>query len=186
MEDEKIIALYWERDESAITETRGKYGRYLMKIAWNVLHSREDSEESLNDTCLRAWNSMPPHRPPVLSAYLGKITREVSIDMYRRSHAQKRVPSEYAVSLSELEECVSGGRTPEEETDLRELGEAVSGFLRMLSPAARNLFVMRYFYSDSLKDAAAYCGMTESGAKSLLHRTRLKLADYLREEGYVI
>ena len=90
MEDAAIVALYWERKESAIKETSDKYGRYLMKIAWNILADREDAEESVNDTYLHAWNAMPPHRPQVLSTFLGKITRHLSIDIYRKRHSAKR------------------------------------------------------------------------------------------------
>ena len=111
MEDEAIVRLYWQRDEGAIRETRDKYGNYLTKIAWNILANHEDSEESVNDTYLRAWDSMPPQKPGILSTYLGKITRQLSIDLYRKKHRQKRGGSDYALSLTELEDCVSGGDT---------------------------------------------------------------------------
>lgn len=104
MQDEKIVALYWERNETAIHETEQKYGRYLTKIAYNVLADLEDSKESVNDTYLSAWNSMPPHKPEILSTYLAKITRRISIDIYRKKNRKKRQPSEYALSLEELEE----------------------------------------------------------------------------------
>ena len=112
MQDEKIVELYWQRDESAIEETQGKYGRYLGKIAYNILADLEDSQESVNDTYLAAWNSMPPQKPSVLATYLGKITRRISIDIFRRRHREKRQASEYALSLSELEDCVGGGPSP--------------------------------------------------------------------------
>ena len=114
MTDAQIVELYHARDEKAIRETQTKYQKYLIKIAFNVLHDSADSEESVNDTYLAAWNSMPPHKPAVLSAYLGKLTRRISIDLFRKKNRQKRKGSEYAVSLTELEECVSGGETPEE------------------------------------------------------------------------
>lgn len=124
MEDQQIVELYWRRDEEAVTETRRKYGGYLTKIADNILASREDGEEAVSDTCLRAWNSIPPDRPESLSAYLGKIVRRVSIDALRRRTRQKRGGGEYALSLSELEECVPGGPGPEEEVELTLLEEA--------------------------------------------------------------
>ena len=184
MEDEKIVSLYWDRDERAIGETEEKYDRYLTKIALNILNNYEDSRESVNDTYLAAWNSMPPHRPTVLSTYLAKITRRLSIDIFRGRTRQKRQGSEYAISLSELGECVSGGNTTEEIVNVRLLADAIGIYLRTLPAEARNLFLCRYYFLDSLKEAAASCGMTESKAKSLLHRTRLGLKEHLRREGF--
>ena len=184
MQDEKIVELYWQRDEAAIEETQGKYGRYLGKIAYNILADLEDSRESVNDTYLAAWNSMPPHKPGVLATYLGKITRRISIDLFRRRHRDKRQASEYAVSLSELEECVSPGPSPEESLDLQLLADAIGEYLRLLPEATRNAFVGRYYYMDPLREVARYCGMSESKAKSLLYRTRCGLKAYLQEEGF--
>lgn len=186
MEDERIIDLYWERDEAAIRETELKYGKYLMKIALNVLDDIEDSKESVNDTYLKAWKSMPPHRPAVLSAFLGKITRELSIDRFRSRHRQKRRVSEYAVSLSELEECVTDGDTTGQTVELQLLAEAISRYLRSLPLEARSTFLGRYYYMDSIKEVAAYWGMSESKVKSMLHRTRLGLKVYLEQEGFQI
>lgn len=186
MEDSKIVALYWERDEAAIRATEQKYGPYLRKIAYNILSDTEDSKESVNDTYLKAWNSMPPHRPGVLRTYLGKITRQVSIDMFRGRNRKKRQPSEYTLSLSELEECVSGGDTTEQRMDLHLLAGSISEYLRQLSPEARNTFVGRYYYLDSIREVAAYYGMSESKVKSLLYRTRLGLKHHLEQEGFQI
>ena len=184
MEDEKIVDLYWQRSESAIRETEIKYDRYLTKIAYNILADAEDSRESVNDTYLAAWNSMPPHRPGVLSTYLGKLTRRISIDCFRRRTRQKRGGSEYELSLSELGDCVSGGNSTEEIVNVRLLADAIGIFLRLQSEEARNAFIGRYYYLDSLKEVAAYCGMTESKCKTLLFRTRVALKEYLREEGF--
>ncbi len=186
MEDEKIVDLYWQRSESAIRETEIKYDRYLTKIAYNILADAEDSRESVNDTYLAAWNSMPPHRPGVLSTYLGKLTRRISIDCFRRRTRQKRGGSEYEVSLSELGDCVSGGNSTEEIVNVRLLADAIGIFLRLQSEEARNAFIGRYYYLDSLKEVAAYCGMTESKCKTLLYRTRVALKEYLREEGFEV
>lgn len=117
MQDEKILDLYWERNESAIYETEQKYGRYLTKIAYNILADMEDSKESVNDTYLGAWNSMPPHKPEILSTYLVKITRRISIDIFRKRNRKKRQISEYTISLEELGDCVSVGDTTEQEVD---------------------------------------------------------------------
>lgn len=184
MEDEKIVSLYWQRSEDAIKETEEKYDRYLIKIAYNILNNHEDSRESVNDTYLAAWESMPPHKPTALSTYLAKLTRRISIDIFRHRNRQKRQGSEYAISLSELGECVSGGNTTEEIVNVKLLADAIGIYLRTLPEDARNLFIGRYYYLDSLKEAAAYCSMTESKAKSLLHRTRLGLKEHLTKEGF--
>ena len=186
MQDEAIVGMYWQRDENAIQETERKYGRYLSKIAYHVLADLEDSKESVNDTYLKAWNSMPPHRPEVLSAYLGRITRQLSIDMFRGRNRKKRQASEYALSLSELEDCVSGKDATEQDVNLHLLSEAIGAYLRTLTPEARNTFVGRYYYMDSLKEVAAYFGMSESKAKSMLYRTRQGLKAYLEQEGFVV
>lgn len=184
MKDESIVALYWERDELALKETKTKYEHYLLKIAHNVLSDYEDSQESVNDTYLAAWNSMPPHKPSVLSTYLGKITRRISIDIFRRKNRDKRRASEYALSLTELGDCLTDGGTPEETMEVKSLADAINTFLHSLSKDARNLFVGRYYFLDSLKEAAEYCGMSESKAKSLLFRTRCNLKAYLQKEGF--
>lgn len=184
MEDSEIVDLYWDRDEAAIAHTQDKYDRYLTKIAWNILANAEDSRESVNDTYLAAWNSMPPHRPGVLSTYLGKITRRISIDCFRGRNRDKRRPSQYALSLEELGECVSGGNTTEEIVNVKLLADSIGIYLRLQSPRARTAFLARYYYLDSLKEVAAACGMTESQTKSLLYRTRVGLKEYLRKEGF--
>ena len=130
MQDEMIVALYWKRDESAISETERKYGRYLSKIAYNILSDWEDSKETVNDTYLKAWSSMPTHKPSVLSTYLGKITRQLSIDAFRTRNRDKRKHSEYAVSLSELEDCISGSETTEQSIELKLLAEAINTYLQ--------------------------------------------------------
>ena len=184
MEDETIVSLYWERSEDAIRETEIKYDRYLFKIAQNILNDREDSRESVNDTYLAAWDSMPPHRPGVLSAYLAKLTRRISIDRFRYRTRQKREGSEYAVSLSELGECVSGNNSAEEIVNAKLLADAIGIYLRTQSEEARTAFLGRYYFLDSVREVAAYCGISESKCKTLLHRTRLGLKDYLRKEGF--
>lgn len=184
MTDEKIVSLYWDRDETAVAKTQEKYGHYLTKIAYNILQDMEDSAESVNDTYMHAWKSIPPHRPSVLSTYLAKITRRVSIDIFRKKHREKRIPSEMLSSLSELEECISDTDSTEHMLDAKTLASAISAYLKTLSKESRILFVCRYFYMDSLKDAAKYCGMTEAKAKSILYRVRCGLKEYLRQEGY--
>ena len=184
MKDAEIVDLYWERNEAAIQQTQQKYGAYLSKIAYNILSDFEDSKECVNDTYLKAWNSMPPHKPSVLSTYLGKITRELSIDMFRKKNSTKRYASEYAVSLDELGDSFSDGSTPEQTYDAKLLDEAINRFLRTLPDDARNTFIGRYYFFDSLKDVAAYCSMSETKAKSMLYRTRQSLKAYLVKEGF--
>jgi len=185
MDDALIVALYWERNEDAIHETASKYGRYLTKIAHNILADWCDSYVCINDTYLKAWGSMPSHRPGVLSTYLGKIAREVSIDVFRKRTRQKRGGSEYAASLSELETCTVGGG-PEEALDFAQLVEALNAFLRTLTPEARHAFIGRYFFMDSTRAVANYCDASESKIKSLLHRTRQALKTHLEKEGALI
>lgn len=185
MQDDKIVALYWQREEAAIRETEKKYGRYLLKIAYNILYDWEDSKESVNDTYLKAWDSIPPHKPAALSTYLGKITREASIDLFRARKRAKRQPSEYVLSLSELGECVPGGNTTEQDVDMHLLAEAINNYLRTLSREARTVFTGRYYYMDSIKEIAAWQGISESKVKSMLYRTRQGLRDYLAQEGFL-
>lgn len=184
MEDEQIVSLYWQRNEAAIRETETKYSRYLTKIAYNILSDMEDSRESVNDTYLAAWNSMPPHRPGVLSTYLAKITRRISITRFRYRNRDKRKSSEYEISLSELGDCVSGGNTTEETVNVKLLADAIGIFLRLQSEEARNVFIGRYYFLDSVKEVAAYCGITESKCKTVLFRTRQALKEYLIKEGF--
>ncbi len=186
MDDEQIVSLYWHRSEDAIRETEVKYDSYLHKIAYNILADYEDSRESVNDTYLAAWNSMPPHRPSVLRTYLAKLTRRTSIDIFRCRNREKRKATEYALSLSELEDCVSGGDTTEDAVNARLLADAIGIYLRLQSEETRNAFIGRYYFLDPVKEVAAYCGMTEGKLKTLLYRTRLGLKDYLEKEGFSV
>lgn len=184
MEDEAIVGLYWQRDEAAIRETRTKYGAYLGRIAWQILADREDCEESVSDTYLKAWESMPPQRPSVLATYLGRLTRQLSIDIFRRKNRQKRGGSQYALSLTELEDCLSGGDATGEEVELHLLGESIGRYLRGLPQEARTVFLGRYWFLDPLREIAVCHGMTESKVKSLLYRTRQGLRAHLEKEGF--
>ena len=184
LKDEQIVALYWERNEDAIRYTSQKYGAYLTRISYNILSDLQDCEECVNDTYWKAWNSMPTHRPSLLPCYLGKIVRQGSIDVFRKKHTRKRYASEYTLSLAELGDSFSDGSTPEQELDAMALREAVNTFLHTLQEDARNAFIGRYFYFDSVKQVAAYCGLSEAAAKSMLYRTRQALKEYLIKEGF--
>lgn len=184
MEDSKIVDLYWARSEQAIAETGRKYGQYCFSIAANILPVREDAEESVNDTYLAAWNSMPPHRPSVLATFLGKLTRRISIDRWRRLSAEKRGGGTVVLALEELEGCIPGGTDPEKDVQIKELAEVIGRFLETVSPAERRAFLKRYFELASLQDTADSLGFSVSKMKSMLHRIRGKLRIYLRKEGY--
>ena len=184
MQDEMIVELFWQRNESAITETESKYQSYLSKIAFNILADIEDAKEMVNETLLRAWRSIPPQKPNLLKTYLGKITRELSIDRYRREHRKKRVASEFTVSLDELGDIVSDDG--EGEFDQKLLGEAIDKYLQTVSYEARTAFVQRYYFSDTIREIAARQDATESKIKSMLFRTRAGLKEFLEKEGYEI
>lgn len=186
LSDEAIVDLYFERNELAISETGKKYSAYLEKVAFNILSDREDSKESVNDTYLAAWNSIPPHRPSTLSTYLSKLTRRISIDIYRKKNSEKRKASEYSLSLSELSDCISTTPQPDDELETKLLSEKISDFLRKTKPEARNVFIGRYYYFDSVRDIARYCKISESKVKTLLHRTRAELRKHLEKEGFFI
>ena len=183
MQDVFIVDLYWNRNEDAIQQTKLKYEAYLMKVAYNILANIDDSKECVNDTYLAAWNSIPPQRPGVLSTYLGKITRQISIDVFRKRHAAKRYVSEYAASLEEFTDAFADRNTPEQELDASLLKEAINHFLRELPTESRNVFIGRYYFFDSVKKIASYCGMSEAKVKTVLFRTRKSLNEYLKKEG---
>ena len=184
MEDFKIIELFFERNENAISETERKYGRYLSKIAYNILFNFEDSKECVNDTYMKAWNTIPPQQPKVLSTFLGKITRRLAIDVFRKKHAEKRENSEYALSLSELDECIPDGFSAEKEFEQKELSGSINRFLASLSKENRDIFVCRYFYSDSIKEISSFFGTGEEKIKSSLFRSRKALKEHLEKEGF--
>lgn len=184
MEDSRIVELYWKRDADAIPATSEKYGGYCACIARNILGSEEDAEECVNDTWLGAWNSMPPHRPSVLSAFLGKITRNLSFNRRQRDRAEKRGGGELPLVLDELSECVSGNDSVEGEWDRKELLSAIDAFLDGLAPEKRMVFVCRYWYADSVGSIAARMGMTENHVSMTLTRLRRKLQEHLTKGGF--
>lgn len=186
MEDSRIVALYWERDESALTHTRVKYGAYCRTIAQQILHSREDAAECENDTYLRAWNAMPPDRPHGLRAYLGAITRRLSLDRWRGRTTQKRGGGEVAFSLEELGECVPHPDSVPEAVEAGELAAILSAFLRSLPSAECDVFLRRYWYFDSMAQIARRYGYSESKVKMTLSRTRDKLRVHLEKEGICV
>lgn len=184
MEDVMIVQLYWDRNESSITETANKYGSYCTSIAKNILGDLEDAQECVNDTYLNAWNSMPPHRPNMLSTFLGKITRNLSFNKYKHDHARRRGDGQIAAVLDELSECVSGKEDVHAEVEYHELVKAIDVFLDSLSSQKRKMFVCRYWYNDSISDIAKQFNMKDNAVSMTLARTRTKLQQYLVERGY--
>lgn len=184
MEEHCIVDLYWQRNENAISETAAKYGKYLHRISYQILQNDEDAEDCVNDTYNDAWQSMPPHRPSTLSTFLGKITRRISIDLWRKYSAEKRGGGVIALALDELEECVSGTGDVETEVERHELQRKLNAFLLELPRVERQVFMCRYWYMDSITDIAKQFFYSESKVKSMLYRTRKKLRVMLEKEEY--
>ncbi len=185
MEDEKIIELYWQRDEEALRQTNQKYGSFCYYIAHNILKNEEDSKECVNDTWFKTWLVIPPKRPAFLQAFLGKITRNLSLDRYRKNRAAKRGGGVMEVIYEELEECIADGGT-DSQTDSMVITDAVSRFLQEISHDARIIFVRRYWYADSIDQIVERYGMSESKVKSSLMRSRNRLKKFLEKEGIVV
>ena len=183
MEDAAIIDLYWARSQQAIAESELKYGAYCHAIALRILNRTEDAEECVNDTWLRAWNAMPPQRPSILSAFFAKLTRNLSLDRWRRQRAAKRGGGQTELALQELEEALPDRRRPDEALEAAETARLISAFLRRQGELDRKLFVRRYFYLESLADLGARFGLTQGQVKSRLHRVRQRLRAELEREG---
>lgn len=185
MVDNQIVDLYWQRNPDAITETNIKYGKYCSSIAFRICQNKEDSEECVNDTWYRAWNAMPDARPSILSTFLGRITRNLALDRLESKKRKKRGGGETVLALEELEECIADDSDVEKQVEAKELEKAVNQFLRELKDVERRIFLARYWYLMPVSEIALRADFSESKVKSMLHRTRLKLRDYLCEEGYV-
>jgi RNA polymerase sigma-70 factor (ECF subfamily) len=186
MEDSKIIDLYWSRSENAITETETKYGRYCHSIAYNILRSDEDSEECVSDTYLKAWNAMPPQRPEKLSSFLGKITRNLALNMYEKYSAKKRGGGQVELAIDELSECIPSQTSVEKTIDDMALSEILNGFLAGLPEKSRKIFMGRYWYLLSIKEIAEEYHMGESRVKVTLFRLRKDLKEVLEKEGITL
>lgn len=181
MKDTEIIDLFWKMDESAIQELKSKYYGYCYKIAWNLLENREDTEECLNDTWFAAWRQMPPHRPDVLSAFVGKITRGFAIDSFRKRQAAKRGMLHRDDVCEETAE-LNFSNTVDEQMAQKELVRVIEEFLSKLREADRDIFIRRYWYLDSIKEIAKRHGVTEGCVKTNLCRNRKKLYRMLKQE----
>jgi RNA polymerase sigma-70 factor (ECF subfamily) len=186
IEDEKIIALYWDRDEKAIEETDFKYRKYLFSVAYNLLCDRLDCEECLNDTYLGAWNAMPPSRPDVLKAFLTTIARRNAIKRYHRNQKKSAVPSEMTLSLSELEAFVAGDEDVGSDFDAERLGYVISDFVRSLPDRRRFIFMSRYYLAEPIDTIAKDLSLSRSMINKELASIRNALRERLESEGYLI
>ena len=186
MLDSQIVQLYWDRDERAISETAASYGGYCFKIAFNILSSTQDAEECVNDTWLRTWNSIPPHRPKILSPFLGRITRNLALHLFQRDHAKKRGGGEITLVFEELAECVSGSESEDQIEDELALKQAINDYLFAQPEQKRMIFVQRYWYADSVAQIAKKMHISESSVSVTLHRLRTALRAHLEERGFTV
>lgn len=185
MKDEEIVELFRERSEKAVEKTQTKYGKYCLYIARNILGNDEDAEECVNEALLAAWNSIPPNKPENLKTYVGRLTRNVSISRWRMIRSEKRCPSEFSVSLEEIEE-IAVDDDFDAKADEKILSKAISDFLRSIPEDERNIMIRRYWFNDPLKSICDRYGFGESKVKVTLKRSREKLAKYLKKEGLII
>lgn len=184
MQDSEIVDLYWNKDENAIKESQNKYGNYCYSISYNILYNNEDAQECVNDTFLGAWNAIPPHHPLILSTFLGKICRRLSLNKYRQRNAEKRGSGQVSLSFDELQDALADNSF-KEQMDAQYLSEAINEFLSQEKVNNRKVFVCRYFYFESVEDIAKRFGYSQSKVKMILKRTRDKLKTYLQKEGYL-
>jgi len=183
MEDKQIVDLYFARSEAAISETDKKYGRYCRSIAYRILEDDEDAGEIVNDTYLKAWNTIPPNRPEPLKPYLGMLSRQLSLDRYEAYHAQKR-NGQVSLILDELAQCIPDQNSHADIGESIALKSALNKFVWSLPDKTQTVFVRRYWYSCSIAEIAYACRMRESSVTVLLYRTRKKLKQFLHKEGF--
>lgn len=184
MDDNAILDLYFARSEQAIMETDRKYGSYCYSIANHILLSPPDAEESVNDAYYTAWKLIPPRRPQRFGSFLGKLTRNLSIDRWRKNTAGKRGGGETQLLLDELAECVTGAESPETDLLRKELSAALNRFLRSLPEQNRRIFLLRYYYANSQAEIAQKTGLSQNQVKYILQRTRNGLAKALKKEDF--
>ena len=186
MSDEKIIELYFKRDEQAITQTDIKYRNFLLSIAYNIVHDTCDCEECLNDTYKDTWNSIPPARPSLLQAFLATIMRRTAIDLYKTKTRQKRISSEFTVSLSEIEDFVSNKDDTFSSVDANELGRVISDFVRSLSQRRMYIFMSRYYIFRPINEISKLLGCSESTVNKEIATIKRELKEKLEKEGYTV
>jgi RNA polymerase sigma-70 factor (ECF subfamily) len=186
MSDEEIVELYWQRDEQAIKATDIKYRKNLISIATNILHDKCDSEECLNDTYIGAWNSIPPAKPAFLQSYLATIMRRTAINRFNANQTQKRIVSEFTVSLSELEDIIKSESDIGAEADEKELAKTISEFVRSLPERQMYIFVGRFYMAESIPKISRELGCSVSTVKREIRVIKEELKKKLEGEGYVL
>ena len=186
MSDEKIVDLYWQRDEQAIKETDIKYKKFLLSVAMNIVHDMCDSEECLNDTYLAAWNSMPPERPAILRAFLTRIMRNIATDRFRQKTRKKRIPPDIIDPLSDFENILIDEHDIQEEYILKEIGERIDQYVRALSERRMYIFMARYYFSRPTDEIAEALGVSVSTVSKELTAIKIGLRQVLESEGYII
>lgn len=182
MEDNAIVELFWLRSDSAISETEKKYGTYCHMIAYNICGNNHDAEECVNDTLFRAWNLMPDKRPTSLGAFLGRITRNLALNLVKAENRIKRGSGETLLALDELSECVPSAFSVEREAEQHELQALIARFVSELSTQERHIFILRYWYLAPVREIGDVLGFSQAKVKSALFRTRNKLKKYIEEE----
>lgn len=186
MEDEKIIELYFARNEQAVTETDRKYGGYCFTLANSILNNREDAEEAVSDTYLKTWNAIPPQKPSMLKMFLAKITRNLSFSRWRKLSAEKRGGGAMELVLEELDTCIPAPGKVEDNLMGKELAKAIRCYLNTLSQREQDIFLRRYFFVEETETIARRYGMKPATVLRTLSRTREKLKHYLTREGYAL
>lgn len=186
MEDAEIVGLYWKRDERAITESDAKYGVYCYTVANNILLNHEDTKECINDTWVKAWNTIPPQKPKSLKPFFAKIIRNLPLNRYQMQNAKKRGGDTVTVAIEELDECISSGDDVESAYFAKLLQKNVNQFLHTLPKRDCDIFLCRYFFLESTAEIAKRYGMRESNVLVILSRLRKKLKKFLRKEGYTV
>lgn len=186
MDDRQIIELYFDRDERAIAESENKYGKYCFCIANNILSNVQDSEECVNDTYNKVWNAIPPQNPNSLKLFLAKIVRNLAFDKIKSQTCQKRGGGELMLALDEVSEIISDNSNIEDELESKAFMQTVNAFLRTVSERECNIFIRRYFFLDPIDDIAKRYHISAVNTSKILSRTRARLREYLKKEGYSI
>lgn len=186
MDDQRIIELYFRRDEQAVLSSMEAYGSYCQAVAATILKDPADAEEAVADTWLQAWNAIPPQRPKYLRLFLGRITRNLALSIWRRNNAQSRGGGQVQLALEELGDCLSPNSSPEELVSTKELAQSITAFLRTVPERQRAVFLRRYFYLEDIRTIARSFGMKEGNVRMMLSRLRQKLKEHLIQEGYLL
>ena len=181
MDDLKIIALYNERNQSAISETQNKYGKLLNKIAYEILRNNEDTEECVNSTYLNTWNAIPPAVPKSLCAFICRIARNIAINILTKANRNRAENI-----FDELEEIIGDNNDPQDITESNALTAFIDSYLDTLKSRNRQIFVMRYYYNMSMIAIADCFGISEQAVRSRLKRTRDGLRSFLKSKGIEI